>query len=198
VHWEVQRLKYATEVLRGKFTPRPRNNPKYYDGNYPFIQTGNIAAANKYIKEYNQTLNELGRNVSKEFPPNSIVMSIAANIADVAILTFNACFPDSVLGFKPYENTDVDFLFYQLKNLRSEFFKIAIKSTQYNLNVDRVKNVYVFIPPKSEQLAIVQHIETQTQKIDATIGNIKRELELVEEYKVALISEAVTGKIFVN
>lgn len=197
-HWEVRKLKYATEVLRGKFTPRPRNNPKYYDGNYPFIQTGNIASANKYIKEYNQTLNELGREVSKEFPTNSIVMSIAANIADVAILTFNACFPDSVLGFKVYENTNVDFLFYQLKNLRSEFFKIAIKSTQYNLNVDRVKNVKVFLPPKPEQQKIVQHIETATKKIDRTIRTIQKELDLVSEYKTALIAEAVTGKIRIS
>lgn len=126
-HWEVRKLKYVAEVLRGKFTPRPRNDPKYYDGQYPFVQTGNVATADKYIETYNQTLNELGYEVSKEFPVNSIVMTIAANIADVAILKFNACFPDSIIGFKPFDMIDVDFLYYQLKNLRPEFFRIAIK-----------------------------------------------------------------------
>jgi type I restriction enzyme, S subunit len=58
-HWEVRKLKYATEVLRGKFTPRPRNDPRYYDGIYPFVQTGNITSTSKYIESYSQTLNRL-------------------------------------------------------------------------------------------------------------------------------------------
>ena len=129
-HWEVKKIKYTTNILRGKFTPRPRNDPKYYDGEYPFIQTGNITSTGKYIETYSQTLNELGKEVSKEFPINTVVMSVAANIADVAILNFKACFPDSIIGFYPFKETNTDFLFYQLKNLRSEFYKIAIKSTQ--------------------------------------------------------------------
>ncbi|HKM94434.1 MAG TPA: restriction endonuclease subunit S, partial [Prolixibacteraceae bacterium] len=197
-HWEVRKLKYVTEVLRGKFTPRPRNDPKYYDGDYPFIQTGNITSTGKYIETYSQTLNELGREVSKEFPINTVVMSVAANIADVAILNFKACFPDSVIGFYPFEETDTDFLFYQLKNLRNEFYKIAIKSTQYNLNVDRVKNVKVFIPSLTEQQQIVFHIETETSKLNQTICTIEKEITLVQEYKTALIAEAVTGKIDVR
>jgi len=197
-HWEVKKLKFATNLLRGKFTPRPRNDPKYYDGKYPFIQTGNLTSTSKYIETYNQTLNELGRDVSKEFPINTVVMSVAANIADVAILNFKACFPDSVIGFYPFKETDTDFLFYQLKNLRAEFYKIAIKSTQYNLNVDRVKNVKIFLPKLPEQKAIVSHIETETQTIDKTIDTIQKEITLVEEYKTALIAEAVTGKIDVR
>jgi type I restriction enzyme S subunit len=197
-HWEVKKLKYVAEVLRGKFTPRPRNDPKYYDGNYPFIQTGNITSTGKYIETYTQTLNDLGRDVSKEFPVNTVVMSVAANIADVAILNFRACFPDSVIGFYPFNEMDTDFLFYQLKNLRSEFYKIAIKSTQYNLNVDRVKNVFVFIPPIQEQTYIVSYIETETAIINKTISTIEKEITLVQEYKTALIAEAVTGKIDVR
>lgn len=197
-HWEVRKLKFATKVLRGKFTPRPRNDPKYYDGEYPFIQTGNITSTGKYIETYSQTLNDLGKDVSKEFPINTVVMSIAANIADVAILNFKACFPDSVIGFYPFEETDTDFLFYQLKNLRLEFYKIAIKSTQYNLNIDRVKNVKIFLPPIQEQQQIVSHIETEIKRIDKTISTIEKEITLVEEYKTALIAEAVTGKIDVR
>ncbi|MEW4923749.1 restriction endonuclease subunit S [Algibacter sp. 2305UL17-15] len=198
VHWKVKKLKYGTNILRGKFTPRPRNDPKFYDGDYPFIQTGNITSTGKYIETYNQTLNELGKNVSKEFPINTVVMSVAANIADVAILNFKACFPDSVIGFYPFEGTDTDFLFYQLKNLRAEFYKIAIKSTQYNLNVDRVKNVKIFLPPFLEQQAIVKYIENELGLIDKTISTIQKEITLVEEYKTALIAEAVTGKIDVR
>lgn len=197
-HWEVRKLKYVSEILRGKFTPRPRNDPRYYDGEYPFIQTGNLTSTEKYINTYSQTLNKLGYEVSKEFPINTVVMSVAANIADIAILNFKACFPDSVIGFKPFNNVDVDFLFYSLKNLRQEFFKIAIKSTQYNLNVDRVANVKIFLPDLSEQQQIVSHIEQETATINTTISKIEKELALTEEYKTALIAEAVTGKIDVR
>lgn len=197
-HWEVRKLKYVAKVLRGKFTPRPRNDPKYYDGQYPFVQTGNVATADKYIETYSQTLNELGYEVSKEFPVNSIVMTIAANIADVAILKFNACFPDSIIGFKPFDNIDVEFLYYQLKNLRSHFFKIAIKSTQYNLNVERVQSVFIILPSIQEQKLIVSHIEKETAIINKTIATIEKEIALVQEYRTAIIAETVTGKIDVR
>lgn len=196
--WEVRKLKYVAEILRGKFTPRPRNDPKFYDGQFPFVQTGNVATSEKYIETYTQTLNEFGYEVSKEFPANSVVMTIAANIADVAILKFDACFPDSIIGFKPFNNINVEFLYYQLKNLRSHFFKIAIKSTQYNLNVERVQSVYINLPTLSEQTAIVSHIEKETAIINKTIVTIEKEIALVQEYRTALIAEAVTGKIDVR
>lgn len=50
--WEVRKIKYIAEILRGKFTHRPRNDPKLYDGEYPFIQTGDVATSGKYITEY--------------------------------------------------------------------------------------------------------------------------------------------------
>lgn len=87
-HWEVQQIKRRCALLRGKFTHRPRNDPALYDGAYPFIQTGNITAAEKYILSYSQTLNEFGLSVSKMFPKGTLVMSIAANVGDVAILDF--------------------------------------------------------------------------------------------------------------
>ena len=89
-------------------------------------------------------------------------------------------------------------MYYQLKNLRPEFYKIAIKSTQYNLNVDRVKNVTILLPPLSEQTAIVQHIEQETAQINTIIQTIEKEIVLTQEYRVALIAEAVTGKIDVR
>jgi type I restriction enzyme, S subunit len=85
-HWEVRRVKQVTKILRGKFSHRPRNDPSLYDGPYPFIQTGSVARAKKFITEYKQTLNERGLAVSKMFPKGTLCMTIAANIGDVAIL----------------------------------------------------------------------------------------------------------------
>ena len=111
-HWEVKRVKQTARVLRGKFTHRPRNDPSLYDGPYPFIQTGEVARAERAITSYRQTLNERGLAVSRLFPAGTLVMTIAANIGDVAVLDFEACFPDSVVGFVPRCDIERDFLYY--------------------------------------------------------------------------------------
>lgn len=114
-HWEVKPIKYLSHILRGKFTHRPRNDPRFYDGLYPFIQTGNIASAGKYITDYQQTLNALGYAVSKEFPAGTFVLSIAAHIGDVAILGFPACFPDSIVGLVPKNIIYLDCVYRSLQ-----------------------------------------------------------------------------------
>ena len=82
------------------------------------IQTGDITAAGKYIHTHSQTLNELGMSVSKRFPRGTLVMSIAANIGDVAILDFEACFPDSMIGMIPGHKANLDFLYYLMRAMR--------------------------------------------------------------------------------
>ena len=86
VGWDIKKIKEVSKVLRGRFSHRPRNDPSLYDGEYPFIQTGDIARAKKYISSYKQTLNEKGFAVSKSFPKGTLVMNIAANVGDIAVL----------------------------------------------------------------------------------------------------------------
>jgi type I restriction enzyme S subunit len=105
-NWDSRRVKHAARILRGKFTHRPRNDPSLYDGPYPFIQTGAVAQAEKFVTSFKQTLNEKGLAVSKLFPSGTLVMTIAANIGDVAVLAFDACFPDSIVGFIPSAEVD--------------------------------------------------------------------------------------------
>ena len=124
-HWEIRRIKQTARILRGKFTHRPRNDPSLYDGPYPFIQTGEVARANKSITGYRQTLNELGLSVSKMFPTGTLVMTIAANIGDVAVLDFDACFPDSVVGFVRRRGTERDYLYYVFRAMRPELLREA-------------------------------------------------------------------------
>lgn len=133
-HWEVKKAKRICKIFRGKFTHRPRNDPRFYDGKYPFIQTGSVTNADKYITSYSQTLNELGLSVSELFPSGTLTMTIAANIGDVAILTFDACFPDSIVGFKPGYKMDLEFMYYQFLGIKQDFLSTAIVTTQMNLN----------------------------------------------------------------
>lgn len=197
-HWEIKKVKHLAQILRGKFTHRPRNDPRMYDGPYPFIQTGDVAGANKYIKEYHQTLNERGFQVSKQFPKGTLVMTIAANIGDIAILDFEACFPDSIVGFVPNHGVHLDYLFNLFLVMRQELLSIAPLNTQLNLNIERVGSIPAVRPPTNEQQKIAVYIESATGPLLRLREATMTQIDTLLEYRTALISAAVTGKIDVR
>ncbi len=197
-HWEVRRVKQVSRILRGKFTHRPRNDPSLYNGPYPFIQTGDVARAKKTITEYSQTLNKQGLAVSLMFPTGTLVMTIAANIGDVAILDFEACFPDSVVGFVPRQNVYRDYLYYLFRAMKAEFLRETPVNTQGNLNVERIGSRHIALPPISEQISIVAYLDKATADIDVAIDRARREIGLLGEYRTRLIADVVTGKVDVR
>ena len=193
--WDCKKVKYVTSISRGIFNHRPRNDERYYGGEYPFIQTGDVAGAQKYIESYSQTLNELGKSVSKCFPQGTLTMTIAANVGDAAILGFDAFFPDSVVGFIPNADINDEYLYYIFKAMKPEFVRTAIKSTQLNLNVERIRDLFVpVVAQKSEQLEIAEYLNTKCADIDALIAKKQQYLTEIENYKKSLIYEYVTGK----
>lgn len=193
--WVCEKIKYATSISRGLFNHRPRNDERYYNGKYPFIQTGDVANATKYIVSYSQTLNELGKSVSKEFPKGTLTMTIAANVGDVAILNFDAYFPDSIVGFIPNKNIRTLYLFYVFSAMKDEFTRTAIKSTQFNLNIDRVKETFIPVTLNvNEQCEIENYLESKCAEIDGLIAKKEQLVKELESYKKSLIYEVVTGK----
>ena len=199
-HWEVKRVSQISEILRGKFTHRPRNDPALYDGPYPFVQTGDVTRARKEITSYRQTLNERGLGVSKMFPSGTLVMTIAANIGDVAVLDFAACFPDSVVGFVPRSGIERDFLFYVFLAMKPELLREAPVNTQGNLNIERIGSIGspIPVPSESEQRAIAAFLDRETAQIDSLIAKVQEAIDRLKELRTALISAAVTGKIDVR
>ena len=197
-HWEVLRVKDVAQVLRGKFTHRPRNDPSLYGGSHPFIQTGDVARAEKAITSYRQTLNERGLAVSQMFPAGTLVMTIAANIGDVAVLDFEACFPDSVVGFVPRNRVERDFLYCMFRAMRPELLREAPVNTQGNLNVDRIGSRRIVLASTLEQRLIVRQIEASTAALNTAANQTRRKIKLLQEYRTRLIADVVTGKLDVR
>ena len=193
-HWNAQQIKRRCEILRGKFTHRPRNDPAFYGGDYPFVQTGDISAAEKYIRSYSQTLNQLGLGVSKMFPKGTLVMSIAANIGDVAILDFEACFPDSMVGLVPNHHTHLDFLYYLMCAMKSIMLRSAVLSTQLNLNYVRIGTNFAPFPPKDEQEKIAGFLDAKSAESRKTKAILNKQIETLTAYRKSLIHECVTGQ----
>lgn len=195
--WEVHKIKQVAKILRGKFNHRPRNDERLYGGKFPFIQTGDVAQSGKYIESYKQTLNSLGFAVSKEFPIGTLVMTIAANIGDVSILKFNACFPDSIVGFIP-RRASIEYLYFLFLAMKPELLKEAPVNTQGNLNVERIGQMLIPLPEESIQEAIVQKLNLLDSLYQKKITIIGEEIATLTEYRTRLISDVVTGKVDVR
>lgn len=197
-HWVVKNLRHFASVLRGKFTHRPRNDPAFYDGEFPFVQTGDITGSSRFITGFKQTLNERGIAVSKQFPKGTLVMAIAANIGDVAILDFPAYFPDSIVGLVPKGEVTLMFMYYLMTAMKAPMLMTATASAQMNLNVDQICSLTAGCPPIAEQVQIVSHLDEELSRMDVLTDEAKLAVDLLQERRTALISAAVTGKIDVR
>ncbi|MEH2072402.1 MAG: restriction endonuclease subunit S [Nostoc sp.] len=190
-HWKVVTLGDVARIERGKFAHRPRNDPAFYGGDIPFIQTGDVTASNGYVKNYAQTLNQKGLSVSKFFPKGTIVITIAANIGYTAILEFDSAFPDSLIGITPNNKTipvDAEYLNYYLWTQQLEMDRQAPRGTQKNINIQFLNPWRVVVPPLPEQKTIAHTLRT-IQKAKETR---QRELELERERKAALMQYLFT------
>ncbi len=139
------------EFGRGVSKHRPRNDARLLGGSYPLIQTGEVASAGLYIDSYSNTYSELGLQQSKMWSKGTLCITIAANIAKTAILNFDACFPDSVVGFKANENNNNVFIHYWFTFFQAILESQAPESAQKNINLKILSELKVIAPEKSRQ-----------------------------------------------
>lgn len=166
--WQLKPLRQAAEVARGKFAHRPRNEPRFYGGNIPFIQIGDISNSNHYIREYSQTLNQDGLRISRMFPKGSIVIAITgATIGVTGILTFDSCFPDSIVGIIPNQEKVIpEFIYWSLEYVKKVALAEATQTTQPNINLQILDKLKIPVPPLPEQQRIVAYLDELQTKVD--------------------------------
>jgi len=176
-------------INRGRFGHRPRNDPRFYDGEYPFIQTGDIVEASdsKTQIKYTQTLNELGLKTSKLFHPPKLLFTIAANIGDTAILDYSSCFPDSIVALIPKkDDITLEYLNIYLRLIKSYVVELAPYSAQRNLNNQQLAQVPIVIPPKEVQEEIAAKMDGAYAAKKQKEEEAQRLLDSIDDY---LLSE---------
>lgn len=177
VEWKPAKLDQLGFVGRGKSRHRPRNAAILYGGPYPFFQTGDIKAANFHLTEYSQTYSEEGLAQSKLWKPGTLCITIAANIAESAILGIEGCFPDSVVGFiADPDKTDVRFIKYYMEILKLQMQSASRGTTQDNLSVDKLLTFDFLVPP----LPMQQRIAGILSAYDELIENSQRRIRILE------------------
>jgi type I restriction enzyme S subunit len=137
--WKQRSLDELGFVGRGKSKHRPRDAEHLYGGPYPFIQTGDVKHAELHVTSYSQTYSEAGLAQSKLWPSGTLCITIAANIAETAILGLEACFPDSVIGFIADERKcDARFIKYKFDTIKRQYQQISQGAAQDNLSLEKL------------------------------------------------------------
>jgi restriction endonuclease S subunit len=187
--YECVNLIKACSINRGRFGHRPRNDPRFYGGEYPFIQTGDIvkASENNDSIQFTQTLNELGLGTSKLFQPPKLLFTIAANIGDTALLDYPSCFPDSIVALIPHDDTiSLEYLNIYLKHIKPYIEALAPYSAQKNLNNQQLAQIPLIIPPMTVQEEIVSIMNKVYREKQQKEAESKALLESIDNY---LLSE---------
>ena len=150
--WVKYKITDLGKMQRGKSKHRPRDDEKLYGGEYPFIQTGDIKKAHLYINEYEKTYSTYGLSQSKLWKKGTLCITIAANIAETAILGMDACFPDSIIGWcSNNQLTNNLFIKYYFDFYKEQLKRLSVGGAQENLNLDKLEKIYFNIPSLQEQ-----------------------------------------------
>lgn len=160
--YTVSKMVDCIDMQRGRFGHRPRNDPKLYGGDYPFIQTGDIVKASQNAGKitYSQTLNELGLKTSRLQTEKAVILTIAANIGDTAILDYPACYPDSLIALTPKsDDLRLEYINIYFKFIKSFLEDLAPQAAQKNINYQQLAPVPIVIPPLAVQDEIIRIYE---------------------------------------
>jgi type I restriction enzyme S subunit len=194
--WVWAPLPALGELNRGKSKHRPRDEKSLFGGQYPFIQTGDVRNSGGLIKEYRQTYSEFGLQQSRLWPVNTLCITIAANIAETALLAIPACFPDSIVGFIAYGAIcDVKYVYFFLRTVKDQLESYAPATAQKNINIDILRNVAVPIPSLLEQGQIVAEIERRFSVAAEIEKIVDRSFQQAERLRKSILRRAFEGKL---
>jgi type I restriction enzyme, S subunit len=195
--WEWSALGNYVDCSRGKFSIRPRNDPKYFTGKYPFIQIGDLPREGGYILNHKQTLNDDGLSVSRMFPRGTVAIAIVgATIGNTGILSYDMCFPDSLVGMQTYSEAGNLYVEYY-----SRYEKEKIRTISYagggqpNIKLETLNTYPLPLPPLQEQEEIVKRIEKLFEAIDLIAEQYQQAIKLLDRLDRSILAKAFRGEL---
>ena len=189
--WTIEKLGKLGTLDRGISKHRPRNAPELLGGIYPLVQTGDVANSGGYIRHYKNTYSEVGLRQSKMWKTGTLCITIAANIAKTGILTFDACFPDSIVGFLAKDFATIEFVRVWLSFIQKTLEETAPESAQKNINLGTLRDLSIPFPPLLLQKEFAQRVEA-VEKLKATH---RASLSELQELFASLQHRAFRGEL---
>ncbi|MGO7967129.1 restriction endonuclease subunit S [Rhizobium ruizarguesonis] len=181
---------------RGRSRHRPRNDPSLYSGTYPFVQTGDIRNSDGTVVEFTQTYNENGLAQSKLWPAGTICITIAANIAETAVLGFEACFPDSIIGMVVDPKVAIpEYVEYMLRYFAAELKALGKGSAQDNINLATFERATFPFPLLEEQREVVEKLSRLASETASLVDGYLNKLRDIDDLRQSLLQKAFAGEL---
>jgi type I restriction enzyme, S subunit len=197
--WVPYKVARAFSFIGGGTTP-PSGMVKYYDGETPWVNTGDLTDGE--IHEVSRSVTQKALDdfgVLRVYPPRTLLIALyGATIGKLGIINMNACTNQACCAFGSGGSLDVKFAFYWFFAAREHIIQLAYGGGQPNISQQTLKELIIPAPSGAEQQAIAAHLDVQTAKLDALRLKLELSVEKLREYRTALISAAVTGKIDVR
>ena len=197
-HWEVMRLRFVCEFRNG-YTPSKANPDFWEEGTIPWYRMEDIREKGRFLNEAKQYITKEAVKGNGLFEAGSFILATTATIGEHAVLIVdslaNQRFTNLKIRKSLIQKLARDFFFYYLFVIDDYCKSTTRVATFPAVNMDDLKNFGVAFPSIQEQQSIVSHIEKKVTKIDSRITKANRRIELLEELKQSIITEAVTGKI---
>ncbi len=189
--WTWATMPQLGELNRGKSKHRPRDDKALYGGPFPFIQTGDVRRSDGSITDFTQTYSEFGLTQSRLWPPGTLCITIAANIAETGILKLKACFPDSVVGFIPHLGSPtVEYVECFIRTARDGLDRFASATAQKNINLEVLEAVAIPTPPFAEQIRIVAEVDRHLSIIREVEAEVDANLQRAQALRQATLAKA--------
>ncbi len=195
--WKLKAIKWESSVQRGA-SPRPIDDPVYFDdeGEYAWVRISDVTASGMYLENTEQKLSEVGSSLSVKLTPGALFLSIAGSVGKPCITKIKCCIHDGFVYFPRWKG-EARFLYYIFAS--GEPYKgLGKMGTQLNLNTDTVGGIVIGLPKPNEQTAIADFLDHETGRIDTLTEKVETAISRLQEYRSALITAAVTGKIDVR
>ena len=199
-HWDSFKITHLVETIGSGTTPKSSNSNYYADEGTLWVTTSELRES--VIADTKKKLTEdalQDYSTLKVFPINSVAIAMyGATIGRLGILGEEATFNQACCVYSESEKIHYKFLYYWLWYRRPILISLSNGGGQPNLNQDDLRKLVIPIPAIKEQEEIVNYLDNETQKIDEMSKATTDIITKLQEYRAALITQAVTGKIDVR
>lgn len=192
--WERCKIKNVISSIGSGTTPTSSNIDYYNSEDICWIQSGDLYKTS-YISNTAVSLSAKALHLSAlqiYAAPFIVVAMYGASVGNIAISTIDACSNQACCCIKPDNNNDLKFMYYWLSMCKIDFLSQSIGGGQPNISQSKIKNQFYYRPQLSEQKVIANFLDSKCSEIDAISADIQKEIEILEQYKRSIITEAVT------
>ena len=197
-HWKKFKVAHAFGTSSG--TTPPTDEPKWYEGDVPWVQSSELRENVVFSTEKKVTVEAVQKfSALKIYPAGTLLLAMyGATIGRVGLLGVPATTNQACCALHPLGEISTQFFCWWLQAYRDELVARGYGGGQPNISATLISGMYFFAPLPEEQQAIAEYLDDETAKIDALITHTQEEIALLKELRAATIADAVLGRVDVR